>query len=196
RFAPVTVGEDVVTADLAAGLDLAAGRYGPVEERVVACDALAARGFLDVLEERREAPDELSLVERLSDAAELIERDAGLLGARSPQVTRNLVRRELAFERGDDAPFEVIQLDEVRVRQFGQVVRLRSRLHAAPPRVSDAEDEERFGGHDAIGLCVDTGREEVTVLLQREALRDLQRRPEAVLRALGLGVGSADDDVA
>src|SRR5439155_16284509 len=122
RFAPVAVGEDVVTADLAAGLDLAAGRHGPVEERVVARDALAARGFLDVLEERREAPKELSLVERLSDAAELIERDAGLLGARAPQVRRDLVRRELAFERGEDAPFEVIQLDDVRVHHFGLVV--------------------------------------------------------------------------
>ena len=190
------MGEDVVTADLAAGLDLAAGRYGPVEERVVAGDALAAGCFLDVLEECREAPKQLSLMERLRHAAELIERDSGLLGARVPQVRLDLVRPELAFERGEDAPFEVIQLDDVRVHQFGQVVRLRSRLHAAPPRVSDAEDEERFGGHDAIGLCVDTGREEVTVLLQREALRDLQRRPEAVLRARGLGVGSADDDVA
>jgi len=66
-FAPVAVGEDVVPADLAARLDLAPGRDGPVDERVEAGDALAGRGRLDVLEEGGEAADDLALVQAFGD---------------------------------------------------------------------------------------------------------------------------------
>ena len=106
-LAPVAVGKDVVAAYFATGLDLATRRDGPVEERVIAGDALAARRFLDVLEERREAPEELTLVQRLCHSAELIKRNARLTRPRIPQLAGDLFRRELALQRGEHAPLEL-----------------------------------------------------------------------------------------
>ena len=173
----------VVAACFATGLDLATRRDGPVEERVIAGDALAARRFLDVLEEGREAAEELALVKGLGHPAELIERNARLIRPRIPQLAGDLFRRELALERGEHAPFELAQLDDLRVHDFRRLVRLAAGLDAAPACMADAEHEERLRGHDAIRVCADLGCEEVAMLLEGEALGDFEGRPEAVLRA-------------
>ena len=50
-FPPVGVGEDMVAADLTTSFDLTTGGNPPVEECVVSRDALAGRGWFDVLQE-------------------------------------------------------------------------------------------------------------------------------------------------
>ena len=72
-FAPVSMGEDVMPADLAAGLDLTSLRNTPVEQGVVARHSRAAAGRFYVLEKRGEPSDDAALVERFSDTRELGE---------------------------------------------------------------------------------------------------------------------------
>ena len=68
---PVAVGHDVETADLLAGLHFAAGRNGPVKERVEFGDALAGGEGFDVFEECGEAADDTAIAERLGDAIKI-----------------------------------------------------------------------------------------------------------------------------
>jgi hypothetical protein len=106
-LAPVGVRHDVVAPDLAPGVDLAARRHRPVEERVVARDAFAGLIGLDVLEKRRETPDHAALVERLRPIRS--ERRRARRRLRPPARATDRARsrgRELALERVEDAPLE------------------------------------------------------------------------------------------
>ena len=72
-FAPVAVGEDVVTSDLPACLELPAGRDCPVKESVEARDALASCYRFDMFEERREAADHTAAIEVFGHFEEFLE---------------------------------------------------------------------------------------------------------------------------
>jgi hypothetical protein len=62
-FSPVGMREDVVPPDFAARFDFTALGNAPVEQRVVARDAVALLRRLHVFQKRREAPDHAALVQ-------------------------------------------------------------------------------------------------------------------------------------
>ena len=195
-LAPVAMGEDVVPADLAARLDLAARRHRPVEQRIEARDALAGPGGLHVLEEGREAADDLALVEALGDLEKDRQRQVGLARAVLPQVHAQLPRLELALERHQHAPFEVGELHAAHGVHRGGFGGARARLQRTAPRMAHAERKDALRGHQPVTPRADLRREVIGVLRHRVAVRHLQRGPEPVLRAAGRRVGRADHHVA
>src|SRR6266699_3804322 len=56
-FTPVTMGQDVVPADFAAGLDLAPGRHRPMKQSIETRDANAGLRWFHVFEKRGKAAD-------------------------------------------------------------------------------------------------------------------------------------------
>src|SRR5690606_32127329 len=72
-LAPVTVGENLVAAHLAARLHLPPGGNGPVKEPVEAGHALAGLERLHMFKERGETPDHLPALKRTGDFQKRIE---------------------------------------------------------------------------------------------------------------------------
>src|SRR6202162_1026663 len=97
-LAPVGVGENVVTADFPSRLDLAPVGYAPMEQRVVAGNALAGGRGLHVLEKGGESSDHLARAQRSRHVNELVERNSCFHGPWTPRVGCYLVDCELAFE--------------------------------------------------------------------------------------------------
>ena len=177
-FAPVGVGHDVVPPDLATGIEFAAGAHGPVEEGVVAGDALITRDGFDVFEERGEAPDQFLLLEAFGDAEEVVERDAGFGGAGCPEVVLQFVDREFPLERGENTPLEVVELDDVRREDIGRIVRTGTGSEVTATGVSDAEAEEALGRHDAKLGGADVAGKVLAVFGERKPLGHFERGPK------------------
>ena len=95
-----------------------------------------------MFEERGEAPDDLARVQVFGDAAERLEIDARLGGARLPQAGADLVEGQLALEREEDLPFEIGELDDADFDHLRERVRLVAGLDRLPPHVADAERED------------------------------------------------------
>src|SRR3954451_2174864 len=89
--APVAVREDGEASDLAAGLDLASGRHGPVKESVETGDALVARDRFRVLEKCRESSDDAAPVEVLGDLEEDRGMDTGYERAALPHRAADFI---------------------------------------------------------------------------------------------------------
>ena len=98
RFAPVTVGQNVMPSDFAARFDFAARRHGPMKERVEARHAHAARRRLHVLEKSGESSDDFAAVQRFGDPTKFFERNACFRRARAPRRRLNFFRREFALQ--------------------------------------------------------------------------------------------------
>src|SRR5438105_2253370 len=194
-FAPVAVGENVMAAHFAPGLDLPTLGHAPVKECVIARHARAARRGLHVLEESRKSTDHFPIAEVIRDAHEFLERFTGLARAEPPEIGTNFVFAQLTLQRLEHAPLATRELDDVRVDHASEVVALRSGLHALAPDMTDAEGEELFCRHRAVRVGADAPREEVAVRGEGESLRYFERRPEAVRGAWRRGVGRANDDV-
>src|SRR5690606_23672701 len=97
-FAPVCVRHDVESPDFAARFQLASGRNGPVEQRVELGDALSAGQRFVMFEKGGKAPDDAQRFQVAGDLQKFIQRNAGFLGASTPNIAQDLVRLELAFE--------------------------------------------------------------------------------------------------
>src|SRR5436190_15673446 len=99
-----------MAANFAARLDFAAGRHSPMEKRVEAGDAVPILQRLHMFEEGREAPDYLAALKIFRDRKKFFERHICFGGARPPEIRLQFFGSELAFERGQNAPFEVAQM--------------------------------------------------------------------------------------
>ena len=69
-FAPIAMGENLVTPDFAARLNFAPVRHRPMKQCVEARDARAGLAGLDVFEKSRESTDQLAIRQRFGDREE------------------------------------------------------------------------------------------------------------------------------
>ena len=183
-------------AHFPARLDLATGRNGPVKQRVEPRDTFAAGQRLHVFEKGRETPDDFPAVKILGHFVKCFQRHAGFPGARFPKVRRDFLRRELVFQRDEDAPLQTIQRRDCHLGDVGRHVGFAPRRRAAAPHVTDAEREQSFGRKQYELPGAGLPREKLAMFPQRITLRHFERRPELEVRA-GCGrVGRARDDVA
>src|SRR5579875_142330 len=194
-FTPVGVRHDVMPADLAPCVELAAGRDRPMEERVIPRDASIPCDRFDVLEEGRKPADDAAPFQSVRDAIKRGLIDARFFGAYPPNVADDLMGRKFALERREDTPLELVELDDLRRDGVGQDVGPTPGFETFSTNVTDAEREEFLGRHQAEALRTDPLCEITRVLLDREALGNLERRPEAVLRPGGEAVRRTDDDM-
>ena len=185
-----------MAAHLAASLLLAAFRHRPVEQRVVARHPLARRRLLHVLQERREAPDQPLVAQRLRHSEERLQVHSSLRGAGAPRIADDLLDCELSLQRRQHLPLAVRQLDDLRVQHLRPLVQLVARLHPAPPGMPDAEHEQRLRRHQQVSLGVRLGGQEIAVRAHAEPLRHLYSRPQLVLRAGRRHLRRADHHVA
>src|SRR6266404_8322482 len=106
-FAPITMGQNMMTPNFAAGFNFAALRHCPVKQRVETRDSNAALRRLHVLKESRKAADDFPRTEIVSDPIEFVDTHAGLGGARSPRIWSNFFRCELSLQSQQNVPFVV-----------------------------------------------------------------------------------------
>ncbi len=113
-FAPVGMGHDMETADLATGLDFHALRDSPVEEGVVGGDALAGGVGFDVFEEGGKASDDAAGVEGVGDFEEFGEGNFRFGGAVKPEFVGGALGGGFEFFGGELA-FEEMRTFHSRV---------------------------------------------------------------------------------
>src|SRR5689334_4276186 len=194
-LAPVSVGENVMTADFAPRFDLAVRRHSPVEQRVVTRDTLSGSRWLHVLEESRESSDHFAIVERARDAQKFIVRDPGFFGALAPRVGMNLVDLELAFERGQHFPFGGSELYDIGVDHATRFFAARAWLDAATSHVSDSKREQTPGRHHPKPFGTDFCSQKLAVTVHGETDRNLESRPQPINRSRRRGISRSDDDM-
>ena len=195
-FAPVSVCEDVVTADFAAGFDFASGWNCPMKQGVKAGDAFAISERFDVFEESGETADDAAFVEVFGHFVKGFERDLRFGGAGGPDIGNEFLGSEFTLDGHEDAPFEFVELDDIHIHDFSESIGFAARFHAATADVTDAESEEAFGGHDAVMISANLVAEVIAVFGHRVTLRDFERGPKFVGGTGRSGIGRADDDVA
>lgn len=83
-FTPVTMGQDVVPADFAAGLDLAPGRHRPMKQSIETRDANAGLRRFHVFEKRGKAADNFARAQIFGDPIKFIQADTRFFRARRP----------------------------------------------------------------------------------------------------------------
>jgi hypothetical protein len=148
-----------------------------------------------VLEERGEASDHATLRQRACDPREFVERHSRLTGTRRPRVGPHFLHRELALERLEHPPLDRRELDERRVDHLAGFIAPTARFHALPPHMAHSESEQALRRHGLERVGADPLLENLAMLLDREPLRDLERRPQPIGGARRRSVGRADDDV-
>ena len=75
-FAPIAMGQNVMTPDFAASFDFAPGRDRPMKQRVESRDAHAGLRRFHVLEKRGEAPNDLARAQSFRHAVKFIQTDS------------------------------------------------------------------------------------------------------------------------
>ena len=120
--------------------------------RVEAGHALARRQRLDVFQERGEAADDAARGSVRRRLRRNVSSDTPASSARARQKSRQI-------SSGSNSRLSAISTRHSRSRQFhdfgvidfGRLLGLAARLHAAPPHVAHAEREQAFGRHQPIG---------------------------------------------
>ena len=82
---PIAMGENLVTPDFTARLDLAPSRNRPMKQRIEARDTRAGLAGLDVFEESGKSADELARRQRFGDGEKLRQRYSCLSGTQRPK---------------------------------------------------------------------------------------------------------------
>ena len=134
-----------------------------------------------MFEKRGKAADDPPAIEILRHFAECRQRHAGLFRPRFPQVRRNLIRFELALQRHENAPFQIVQGGH---RHFGHIRRrigFAARFHAATTHVAHPERKQPSGRQQNEFLRAGLLREELAMFSHRIPLRHLERGPKFVL---------------
>src|SRR3954470_13369471 len=175
------MGENMVPTDFPTRLDFAARRHRPMEKAIETRYSDAASRRLYMFEKGRESPDNFSSVERFSDPAEFIRREARLDRARLPGRPGHLIRFELAFQSDQDFPFQLAQFRRVHSRHRSRQIRLAPGLDCFASNMPDPQGENPFGGHQSKMLGADFAGEQFAMFLQRKTTRHFHRRPELVL---------------
>src|SRR6266404_6753762 len=85
-FTPVTMGQDVVPADFAPGLDLAPGRHRPMKQSIETRDANAGLRRIYVFEERGKAADNFACAQTFGDPVDFIQAHTRFFRARRPWI--------------------------------------------------------------------------------------------------------------
>ena len=194
-FTPVTMGQDVMPADFAAGLDLAPGGHRPMKQCIETRDANAGLRRFYVFEERGKAADNFARAQTFGDPVNFIQAHTRFFRARRPWIRTNFFRLEFAFECEQDVPLVFVKIDHLHPNHLRRLVCFLSGLDRFSTNMSDAERENSFRRHDPEFLGADFLGEQFAMFLQGKPARHFQRRPKFVFGAGADRIRRTNDNV-
>ena len=195
-FAPVTMSQNVVPADFAAGFHLAALRHGPVEKRIETSNADAGFRRLNVFKKSGKSANDFPAVERFGDLAKFIERQTGFGRASAPGRKSDLFRSKFTFQRQENFPFLIVKRDHVDRHHLRSLFRSTPGFDRPPSDMPDTQSENSLCRHEPEMIRADCFRKQFAMPLQRESVRHFDRRPKFVFGTGSHRIGGAQNDMA